>query len=428
MHVLLIGAGGFLGRHLAAALVADGHVVTGTGRGPRPGGHAATHWQRVAPADLQSAEDWMPKLAGIDAIIWAAGRLRARTAGEFDAIHTRAPTLLAEAAARLGHLHRYVLISALGAGEDPQARYQTSKAAAERGLLAALPEIGVVLRPSLVYGPDGASTRWLRQLARLPWMPVPGNGDQRLQPVHVDDVCAAVCRLLRPAACVPAARIIALVGPTALTLRAYLAALRDGLGLPAAPVLPLALVLLHTAARGLAPLRMQPLCPETLAMLLRGNSGDPGALCALLGRSPRPVSAFAAGEHTAAERALTETALGNVCARAALALIWAAGGLTSLLTTGRDTGLALLAQLGVHGAAAWLLLLGGAGLDLLMALLTLHPAAGHRLWAVQAAIVTLYGAIVAFGLPSLLTDPLGAIVKNLALLALLGRLALHPER
>ncbi|HND98895.1 MAG TPA: NAD-dependent epimerase/dehydratase family protein, partial [Plasticicumulans sp.] len=42
MHVLLIGAGGFLGRHLAAALVAAGHTVTGTGRrGALPPGHAA---------------------------------------------------------------------------------------------------------------------------------------------------------------------------------------------------------------------------------------------------------------------------------------------------------------------------------------------------------------------------------------------------
>ncbi|HMX54771.1 MAG TPA: DoxX-like family protein [Plasticicumulans sp.] len=78
-------------------------------------------------------------------------------------------------------------------------------------------------------------------------------------------------------------------------------------------------------------------------------------------------------------------------------------------------------------AIAWLLLLGGTGLDLAFALLTLHPAAGRRLWAAQAAIVALYGAIAAVGLPGLLADPLGAIVKNLALLALLGQLALHAE-
>lgn len=428
MHVLLIGAGGFLGRHLAAALIAAGHTVTGTGRrGAPPPGHAVQHWRRLELTAADNAADWPALLDGVDAVVYAAGLLRERRRGEFDAIHGRAPIALAGAAAASAGIRRIVLISALGAGEAVDAGFLGSRVAAEKALLALTPGVGVVLRPSLVYGVDGRSTSWLRRLALLPLTPLPGDGRQPLQPLHVADLCAAVCRLLQPDAPVPPGGIIEAVGPAPLTLRAYLAALRHGLGLPAAPVLPVPVGLLRLAARWLAPWRAQPLCPETLKLLLRGNTGDPAALTALLDRPPRPVPAFAAGEHQSAERAESAAGLAAGLARAALALIWAAGGLASLLPGGRLAGFALLAQLGVHGPLAWLLLLGGAGLDLAFALLTLHPAAGRRLWAAQAAIVALYGAIAAVGLPGLLADPLGAIVKNLALLALLGQLALHAE-
>lgn len=428
MHVLLIGAGGFLGRHLAAALVAAGHTVTGTGRraGPPPG-HAAQHWHRLELTAAGSAADWPVLLDGVEAVVYAAGLLREHRQGAFDAIHGRAPIALARVAAASPDIRRIVLISALGVGEAVDAGFLGSRLAAERALLALAPGIGVVLRPSLVYGADGRSTGWLRRLALLPLTPLPGDGRQPLQPLHVADLCAAIARLLQPDASIPPGGIIEAVGPAPLTLRAYLAALRHGLGLPAAPVLPVPLGLLRLAARWMAPWRAQPLCPETLALLLRGHSADPAALTALLGRPPRPASAFAAGEHQRAERAETAAALSAGMARAALALIWAAGGLTSLLPGGRLAGFTLLDQIGVHGPFAWLLLLGGAGLDLGFALLTLHPAAGRRLWAAQAAIVALYGAIAALGLPGLLADPLGAIFKNLALLALLGQLALHAE-
>jgi len=46
----------------------------------------------------------------------------------------------------------------------------------------------LILRPSVVVGIDGASSKLFRTLASLPIISIPGKGGQRLQPVHVDDV------------------------------------------------------------------------------------------------------------------------------------------------------------------------------------------------------------------------------------------------
>ena len=98
-----------------------------------------------------------------------------------------------------------------------------------------------MLQPSLVFGEDGSSTRAFLALATLPLLPLPGGGRQIVQPVHVDDVVAALCALLAAPPGRWGGLRIALVGPRPLTLRRYLLALRRGLGLgaPAVEIRPL---------------------------------------------------------------------------------------------------------------------------------------------------------------------------------------------
>ena len=90
----------------------------------------------------------------------------------------------------------------------------------------------MVLRPSLVAGRDGASSRWFRSLAALPVVPLPGMGRQTLQPVALSDLVEAVLRAL---ACRPARRVVEVVGPASMSYRQMLAQYRAllGLGAPA---------------------------------------------------------------------------------------------------------------------------------------------------------------------------------------------------
>lgn len=98
-----------------------------------------------------------------------------------------------------------VHVSAIGADAASGSAYARSKAAAEaavraaREAAAAAPAAGraYILRPSIVYGPEDAFFNRFARLARLlPCLPLVGGGHTRFQPVHVDDVAAAIVTCL----------------------------------------------------------------------------------------------------------------------------------------------------------------------------------------------------------------------------------------
>src|SRR5690606_7774967 len=124
-----------------------------------------------------------------------------------------------------------------GADADAATAFHRSKRDADEFLLA-LPLTATVVMPSLVFGTDGASAALFARLATLPLIPLPGRGEQRVQPVHIDDLTDAVLAWARMPR--PPARVAA-VGPQPLALRDYLAALRAQLGGGAARVLPVPL-------------------------------------------------------------------------------------------------------------------------------------------------------------------------------------------
>src|SRR5690606_15997380 len=84
------------------------------------------------------------------------------------------------------------------------------------------------LRPSVIYGEDGASARMFRMLAALPVHGLPMGGRQELQPVHVDDVVAAVRNWL--ADDTARSMTIDAAGAEVVTMRGMLDSYREQLG------------------------------------------------------------------------------------------------------------------------------------------------------------------------------------------------------
>ena len=82
----------------------------------------------------------------------------------------------------------------IGADEKSTSRYARSKAAAERLVLAAQPQT-VIMRPSIVFGPEDDFFNRFASLARIsPALPLIGGGGTRFQPVFVGDVAEAIAR------------------------------------------------------------------------------------------------------------------------------------------------------------------------------------------------------------------------------------------
>lgn len=358
--------------------------------------------------------DWLPRVAEVDIVVNAVGILREGPGQNFEALHVKAPCALFAACAR-ANVRKVVQISALGADDAARTRYHRSKKAAD-DFLAALPLDWVIAQPSLVFGEGGSSARLFATLAALPVLPLPGNGDQRVQPLHIDDLCVALVGLIETD--LYDHRRVALVGPRPLQLREMLAELRAGLGSKPALVLPVPLTLVRIAARLGAALPRLLLDSETLDMLLRGNTAPATATRRLLGRAPRSVREFipALQARWWADRARLAWLLPLL--RAAVALTWIGTGIVSLGVYPVSESYALLARVGIGASLAPLFLYGAAVVDLALGIgIYVLRRARRWLWRAQMLLIAAYSVIIAAWLPEFWLHPFGPLLKNLPLLA-----------
>jgi uncharacterized protein YbjT (DUF2867 family) len=413
--ILLAGASGFIGRHLAEALLAAGHSVVAALRHPR--GIARRGYVEVE-ADFSRSlhpEDWLPRLVGVDIVINAVGIIREAPGQSFELLHERAPQALFCACREAG-VKLVLQISALGADAQAHSAYHRSKKAAD-DYLRGLDLPAVIIQPSLVYGPDGASARLFGTLAALPLLALPRGGVQQVQPLHIDDLCAAVLHLV--AAPVAQSVTLAAVGPQPLSLAEFLAQLRAAMGLPRAPLLALPLGFARIAAHAGAMLPGSLLDDETLAMLERGNVADATDFCRVLGHAPRAPRDFIGRDEAKTLRLTAQLGWLLPLLRWSIALVWIVTGIVSLGLYPLERSYALLAAAGVPAAAAPLMLVGAALLDLAFGIFSIALPARRRrpLWIAQLALILFYTAVISIRLPEFWLHPYGPLLKNLPLLA-----------
>ena len=429
MKVLIVGAGGFLGGAIAAALAQEGWELLCTARDPAAARRSArwpqqrTRWEALDLHEAPDASRWRRWLDRGDIVINAAGILREQRPGEFDALHARGPARLFDACSEAG-VALVIQLSALGAAPDAATAYHRSKAAADAHLMQCRDLAAVVVQPSLVWGPGGASAGLFAGLAVLPVLALPAGGRQLLQPVHLDDLVAGVLALVR--ALPPGRRYIAFTGPQPLSLRGYLASLRAQLG-HARPawVLPLPerLFLVAAAVAGRWPGSF--LDADTARMLLLGNAAPSDELAALLQRPPRPPGEFIPATDAAAMRRDAWLRWLLPLLRWSVALVWIWTFVVSIGLYPREQSLALLARLGAEGLWAELLLTGAALFDLALGIATIAlgaPARARWLWPLQLLLIGFYTAAITLALPEFWLHPFGPLSKNLPMCAAIALL------
>ena len=195
-RVLVTGATGFVGSHVAEAFVEAGYDV-------RVGARATSDLRWISsldtervPLDLRGKpEDLSRALRDVDVVVHAAGITRARRMEDYHEVNAAGTKRLADAALEAG-VRRIVLISSLAArGPDgrghPESAYGRSKLEAEEHLRSLKDRIEVVtLRPAAVYGPRETDLLPLFRMARAGWLPIPPDADP-LQPVYAEDAARA---------------------------------------------------------------------------------------------------------------------------------------------------------------------------------------------------------------------------------------------
>jgi len=286
MNILLCGASGFVGSHIGTALLRAGHKVIRGVRHPRGPGDIAIDYLNDT-----GIETWVPRLSGIDAIVNAVGVLRDSRSQPMARVHDAVPRALFAAAAQCG-VKRIVQISALGADKGIDTPYMQTKQAAD-DFLQTLDLDWAILRPSMIYGRDGAGTRMFMLLSRMPMVVLPEGGSQMLQPVHIEDLAQAVAALLAPGtASPPLRRIIECVGAETVTLAGLISSYSTQRGSKPPWIIAMPRMLLHTVAWLGDRIPSLPVGSDTLAMLAAGSTGNGDKFAVLLGRAPLSYREF----------------------------------------------------------------------------------------------------------------------------------------
>lgn len=221
--VTVFGGSGFIGRSVVQRLAETGVRVRVAVRRPnqalflRPLGEVGQI--QTVQANLRHRGSVEAAVKGADAVINLVGILYESGRQKFDAIHVEGAATVAEAAARAG-VSALVHLSALGADLQSPSHYARSKAQGEERVRAAFPQ-AVILRPSVVFGPDDDFINRFASLARvLPCLPLIGGGHTKFQPVYVGDVADAVLRALDQADA--PGQLFELGGPRVYTFREIL--------------------------------------------------------------------------------------------------------------------------------------------------------------------------------------------------------------
>lgn len=197
-QITVFGGSGFLGRHAVRALAKAGWRIKVATRHPNQGFFLRPLGQvgqiGFIKCDVTELDQVEAALKGSQAAVYFPGLLAPR-GQSFESVHAAGAGNVAEAAARQGIRH-LIHISAIGADSESESHYAQTKAEGEARVRAAFPA-AVILRPSIVFGPEDQFFNKFAALARLvPALPLIGGGRTRFQPVFVGDVAAAIVAAL----------------------------------------------------------------------------------------------------------------------------------------------------------------------------------------------------------------------------------------
>lgn len=289
--VVVLGGSGFVGRHVAQALLRAGARVRIVSRHPERSWAIRTLGDvgqvEFARADVRRTETVARALAGADAVVNLVGAF----GGDLDRVQGEGVGAIATAARQAG-ARAFVHVSAIGADAGSDVPYARTKARGEAAAIAGFPG-AMVLRPSVIFGSDDNFLNMLgRMMALVGSLPVPQVmpvfvPQGLLQPVYVDDVAAAVLACVADPAGL-GGRVFELGGPEVLSMldlnRQIAAAL--GLGTRLLPV-PDGVAGVFAALPG------TPISRDQITLLKAGSVVADGAEgFAALGIAPRPLGLF----------------------------------------------------------------------------------------------------------------------------------------
>jgi uncharacterized protein YbjT (DUF2867 family) len=271
--IVITGATGFVGEEVVKQARAMGYPVRVIVREPERAqwlvdryGVELFHGNVLFAPAIEGA------MQGANCVIHLVGIIHERKENTFERTHVQATKNVIDEAKKAS-VKRFVHMSALGVRENARSRYHQTKWAGEE-LVRKSGLAWTIFRPSFIYGPKDKSINMFAQLIRrLPFIPVLGAGNTKIQPISVENVAKAFVAAIRNDESV--GKTYDLCGPEAFTwnemydkLQVILGTRKKKLHLP----LPIARIQAGLFEKLLT---NPPFTRDQLLMLQEDNVGDP---------------------------------------------------------------------------------------------------------------------------------------------------------
>ncbi len=279
--ILVAGGSGFIGSAVVRRLIREGReVAVMTAHPARSRARIESMGARVIQGDVRDAGSLERAVAGAETVVQALTFPtfpveKPRRGFTFEEFDHRGTERLVRAAVRAG-AGRVVFGSGAGAAPDAPKVWFRAKWAGEEAVRAAGIDHAII-RPSWVYGPeDRALNRFVAFHRWLPFVPVVGDGRQRLQPVFVEDVADAFAQA---AGAEGPKGTFEIGGPDVLTMNEVLATMMEARG-KRKPLVHFPVALPKLAGFFLQFLPNAPLSPDAVEFVTGDALADTGPLLA----------------------------------------------------------------------------------------------------------------------------------------------------
>jgi len=285
--IFVSGGTGFVGSHAARALAEAGHklrLLTYSGTGLA--GDLSEEQVEYVSGSITGDASLSGKMDGCETAINFVGIIVETRGASFERIHVRGVENLLEEARRAG-AKRFIHISALGTSDEPASEYFRTKWEAEQ-LIRSSGIPYVILRPSLVFGPEDKFFNMLKPMLRLPIIPVVGTGNTRFQPIWVEDVASCVVKSVESEG--PLNGVWEIAGPEQMTFDEMLDKMAGALGVASRLKAHVPVSFMKPfAALAETMLPKPPLTTDQLKMLAVDNTTDSNAIAKVFGVEPRSL-------------------------------------------------------------------------------------------------------------------------------------------
>ena len=194
----ILGGGGFIGRYIVRNLTKKNYRCIIPTRNPFQKGYLKTQ----APPGSVELIDFNVKnfdkieeaISNSNVVINLIGILFENRKQKFTKIHSDIPDIISKLCAKHG-VDKFIHLSAIGANKDSKSLYQRSKFLGEEKSLMNFKNT-VIIRPSVVCGPEDNFTNLFSKLSFSPVIPIVGF-NYKFQPIMVTDVADAIVKAIQ---------------------------------------------------------------------------------------------------------------------------------------------------------------------------------------------------------------------------------------